>query len=150
LHKTPPAPSQPPGTTGSKAPAGQAAKAEKNTRTKEYWQARFKTARKSLEFAREEVNVVKNELELLRIQQARELNPDRSRELNGRIDTATVEFEARQAEEEKARQAMEHLEKEFKESGAPQDWVPPEKSQAEPDEESVSPSGPGAGPPPRR
>lgn len=127
-HTKPPAPPLPPGTMGGRtsagSPTGQTGKPEISTRTKEYWQARFKTALKSLEFAREEFTVVKNELELLQVQQARELNPDRSRELNGRIDRTTADLQARQAAAEKAQQAMEKLEKEFKKSGAPQDWIP--------------------------
>jgi len=66
---------------------------------------------------------VEDELHLLQIQQARELNPDRSRKLNGRIDAASVELEAKRAATEKARQAVEKLKKEFEESGAPQDWI---------------------------
>jgi hypothetical protein len=123
-----PASSHPPGATGGKAPAGPArqsgkAKTENGVKSKEYWQARFKAARARLAHAKEEQTLVEDELRLLQIQQARELNPDRSRKLNGRIDAANVELEAKRTATEKARQAMEKIEKEFKESGAPQDWI---------------------------
>jgi hypothetical protein len=129
----PPAPSQPPGIPGGEAPAGPAAhpgkaKAEDSARSKEYWQAKFKAARAVLAHAKEERTLVEDELHLLQIQQARELNPHRSRKLNGQIDAATVELEAKRAATEKARQAMETLEKEFRKSGAPREWIQEDKN----------------------
>ena len=97
--------------------------AEEGSKSKEYWRARFKSARARLAHAKEEQTLVEDELRLLQIQQARELNPDHSRKLNGQIDASTVELEGKRAATEKARSAMEQLEKEFKESGAPQDWL---------------------------
>jgi len=124
----PSGPSQPPeaavsGTpTGAPPPASD--KAISREESKEYWQARFRAARDRLAHAIEEQKLLEEELHLLQIQQARELDPDRSRKLNGRIDSATVELEAKRTETDKARQAMEKIEEEFKDSGAPQDWVP--------------------------
>jgi hypothetical protein len=105
------------------APAGSSGKGKSPEKSKEYWQARFKAARARLAHAIEEQKLVEDELRLLQIQQARELNSDRSRILNGHIDASTVELEVKRAATEKARQAVEKLEKEFKDSGAPQDWI---------------------------
>lgn len=104
-------------------PAGASAKRKSPEESKEYWQARFKAARVDLNHAKEEQKLVEDELRLLQIQQARELNPDRSRKLKGQIDASTAELEVKRAATEKARQALEKLEKEFKDSGAPQDWI---------------------------
>jgi hypothetical protein len=118
------APAQEPGAAG-KAPATQSGKAtaKEGAKSKEYWRARFKAVRARLAHAKEEQTLVEDELRLLQIQQARELNPERSRKLNGQIDASTVELEGKRAATEKAQSAMEQLEKEFKESGAPQDWL---------------------------
>ena len=120
-------PSAPTGTTTSGtqpgAPAAPSGKGKRPERSKEYWHARFKAARARLAHALEELALVEDELRLLQIQQARELNPDRSRKLNGWIDAANVELEVKRNAAEKARQAMEKLEKAFKDSGAPQDWI---------------------------
>lgn len=120
-------PSQQPGAAVSGkqpgTPAGPAGKGKSPEKSKEYWQARFKAARAHLAQALEEQKLVEDELRLLQIQQARELNPDSSRKLNGQIDPKTTELEAKRAATEKARQALEKFEKEFKDSGAPQDWI---------------------------
>lgn len=159
LQQKPPGPSEkqleprPSATAQSQSRAAPSAKqapgARKSVKSKEYWQTRFKAARAALDYAKEEQKVVKDELQLLQIQQARELDPDRSRQLNGQIDAAKVELETRRAATRKARQALEKLEKEFKKSGAPQDWIPPENASERPDAENANPSGPGAGLPPR-
>ena len=92
-------------------------------KSKEYWQARFKAARAALSYAKEEQAVVEDEIQLLRIQQARELNPDRSRELDSKINASTVELESKRAATEKAQAALDEIEKELKKSGVPQDWI---------------------------
>lgn len=120
------APQSPAATLSGKqagVPSAPSGKAKNREKSKEYWQARFKAARAALAHAKEEQILVEDELRLLQIQQARELNPDRSRKLNGRIDAATAELKTKLAATEKARQAMEKLEKEFKDSGAPPDWI---------------------------
>ena len=123
----PSAPSPPPeaATSGAhaEAPAAPPEKAKNGEKSREYWQARFKSARARLAHAKEQQTLVQDELRLLQIQQARELNPDRSRKLNGQIDASTAELESKRAATEKAQRTMEQLQKEFKESGAPQDWI---------------------------
>jgi hypothetical protein len=110
--------------TQTGAPQLPSSQAKSREKSKEYWQARFKAVRNRLARALEEQQLVEEELRLLQIQQARELNSERSRILNGRIDSATVELEVKRAAADQARQSMEKLENEFKESGAPQDWIP--------------------------
>jgi hypothetical protein len=119
------APAREPGAAAPKAPVAQSGKptAEEVAKSREYWRARFKAAHAHLAHAKEEQTLVEEELRLLQIQQARELNPDRSRKLNGQIDASTVELEAKRAATEKARSEMERLENEFKESGEPQHWL---------------------------
>lgn len=112
------APSQP--SEAATSPSGNERKGEKS---KEFWQARFKVARTRLAHAKEEEGLVEDELRLLQIQQARELSPNRSRKLNGKIDATTIELDAKRAAAKKAQEAMAQLEKEFKDSGAPKDWV---------------------------
>jgi hypothetical protein len=123
----PSTPPQPSGTAAggvqAGAPATPSGKAKSSEKSKEYWQARFKAARAVLAHTKEEQTLVEDELHLLQIQQARELNPDHSRKLNGQIDASSIELEGNRAATEKAQRAMEHLEKEFKDSGAPQDWI---------------------------
>jgi hypothetical protein len=133
----PPAPSQPPASTSSESTAAPAAAqpgkagGEESEKSKEYRQARFKVARAALAQAKVEQTLMEDELRLLQIQQARELNPDRSRKLNGQIDASTVELETKRAATERARQALEKLDKEFKDSGAPQEWVEEKDSSAQ-------------------
>lgn len=117
-------PAAPQEASGGKPQPGASAGEKGPTKSKEYWQARFESARAHLAHAIEEQQLVEDELRLLQIQQARELNSDLSRQLNGQIDASTVDLEVKRAATEKARQAMEKLEKEFKDSGAPHDWIP--------------------------
>ncbi len=125
MEPSPPSPPPEAANGGAQAGAPSAAsgKAMSREKSKEYWQARFRAARARLTHAKEEQTLVEDELRLLQVQQARELNPERSRKLNGRIDASTVELEAKSAATEKAQRAMDQLEKEFKESGAPQEWI---------------------------
>lgn len=125
------APPASPKAAGGEAPAGSAApqppKTEDSKKSKEYWQARFKAASAALSQARAEQTLVEDELRLLQIQQARELDPGRSRKLNARIDRALIELEAKRAATEKAQAALDKTVEEFKKSGAPQDWLPSAK-----------------------
>ena len=104
-------------------PAPPSGKGKSSENSKEYWRSRFEAARTHLAHAIEKQKLTEDELRLLQIQQAKELNPDRSRKLNSQIDASTAELEVKRAATEKARQAMENLETEFKDSGAPQEWI---------------------------
>jgi hypothetical protein len=59
---------------------------------------------------------------LLQIQQARELSPDAKSDLDAQVKAKSAEVESKRAQTAKAQKALEDLEKDFKESGAPEDW----------------------------
>lgn len=116
-------------TASSSSSTPAVASSQESTKSKEYWKSRFKAARAALTHAKEEQTLVKDELQLLQIKQARALDPDRSRELNSEIDAKTIELESRRAATEKAQAALNKIEKEFKESGASQGWMDSGKEQ---------------------
>ncbi len=91
-------------------------------KTKEYWQARFKSARAELEKAQDEQQLVEDELNLLGIQQARELNPKVKDEISNKIAAKKPAAEAKRAATAKAQKALDDLQKKFKDSGAPDEW----------------------------
>jgi hypothetical protein len=102
--------------------ANQSAKPEDKTKTKEYWQARFKSARAQLADAKERQQLAEDELNLLQIQDARELDPSVKAELDGKIKAKEDEISQRRAATEEAQKALEDLQKEFQTSGAPEEW----------------------------
>jgi type IV secretory pathway VirB10-like protein len=114
-------PAVPPGETPA-APPPEEAKPEDKLKTRDYWQGRFRTARQRIADAEEQQRLSEDELSLLQIQQARELNPDAQSSLEAQVKAKTAELEDRRAQTSKARKALEDLEKDFKESGAPEDW----------------------------
>ena len=114
-------------TRTSKAPeTGQAAnepeKPENKQGTKEYWQSRFKSARARLADAQERQQLAEDELNLLQIQDVRELNPTTKAELADKIKAKQDEVSGARAATEEAQKALEDLENEFKASGAPDEW----------------------------
>ena len=90
--------------------------------SKELWQGRFKAAKRQITGAEDAQSLSEDELSLLQIQQAREFDPDTLRDLETRIKDKTADVEAKRAQTDKAKKALEALQKEFKESGAPADW----------------------------
>jgi hypothetical protein len=90
--------------------------------SKELWQGRFKAAKQQIDSLEDAQRLSEDELSLLQIQHARELDQDVLRDLEAKIRDKTAEVEAKRAQTEKAKKALEDLEKEFKESGAPADW----------------------------
>lgn len=98
------------------------AKPEDKMKTREHWQGRFKAARQKVAAAEEVQRLVEDELSLLQIQYVRELSSEVQNELQGRIRAKQGELDARRADTAKAQQALQALEKEFKASGAPEDW----------------------------
>lgn len=116
--KTVPAPSTP------EKKAAESESPESKLQTKEYWEARFLEARRSLAHAKEQLQLSEDEMNLLQIQQAREIDP-------GMKDAVTAKLQAKQSEVEVLRAAtaaaqknLDDLEQEFKDSGAPDDWRP--------------------------
>jgi hypothetical protein len=110
------------GTAETPKQTGTEGSAEDKMKTKDYWQGKFKAARAELAKAEEEQQVVEDELNLLQIQQARELDPTAQNEVNGKVDARKAEAESKRATTAKARQALDDLTKEFNDSGAPEDW----------------------------
>ena len=114
-------------TQTSEAPeTGQAAsepeKPESKQGTKEYWQRRFKSARARLAEAKERQQLAEDELNLLQIQDARELNATTKAELADKIKAKEDEVSGARAATEEAQKTLEDLENEFKASGAPDEW----------------------------
>ena len=96
------------------------AKAAKNSR--EYWRARFRAARERLKNASEEQQLAEDELGLLKTRQASELSAGPQSEIAEKIAAKQAEVEIKRATTAKAKQAIDALEREFKESGAPEEW----------------------------
>ena len=92
-------------------------------KTKAYWQARFKEARAALALAKERQELDENELSLLNLQKVRDLNHNQQVSLGNQISTKQSELAMRRAETQKAQRALDELQKKFKESGAPGDWL---------------------------
>jgi len=95
---------------------------EKKKETKEYWQGRFKSARAQLADAQEGEQLVEDELNLLQIQQVRELDSNAKAELDAKVKAKQDEVTEKKAAAKNAEKALEDLQEEFKESGAPEDW----------------------------
>jgi ribosome-binding protein aMBF1 (putative translation factor) len=114
-------------TETSKAPeTGQAAnepeKPENKKGTKEYWQSRFKSARARLADAEERQHLAEDELNLLQIQDAREIDPTAKAELADKIKAKENEVSGSRAATAEAQKTLLDLENEFKASGAPDEW----------------------------
>ena len=103
-------------------PGAQPESPEGKVKDYEYWQGKFKEARKTLARAKEEQQLAEDELNLLQIQQARELGPDAKDELGTRAHNKELEVAAEQAATDKAQKALDDLEQEFSDSGAPEEW----------------------------
>ena len=99
---------------------------EKKIKTRDYWQARLKEARGKLARAREEQQLAEDELNLLQIQQARELDPNAKQDLDAKGRDKQAEVETKRTATDAAQKALNDLGREFKESGAPEDWSNPE------------------------
>jgi hypothetical protein len=116
---------QPPATPSEEAsapPPAEEAKPEDKQKTRDYWQGRFKAARQRVADAEELQRLAEDELSLLQIQQARELSLDAKSDLDAQVKAKSAEVDDKRAQTAKAQKALEDLEKEFKESGAPEDW----------------------------
>lgn len=116
---------QPPATPSEEAsapPPAEEAKPEDKQKTRDYWQGRFKAAKQRIADAEELQRLAEDELSLLQIQQARELSPDAKSDLDAQVKAKSAEVDDKRAQTAKAQKALEDLEKDFKESGAPEDW----------------------------
>lgn len=95
---------------------------EDKSRTRGYWQDRFKAARQDVAKAREQQQLSEDELNLLQIQQAREMDGLAKEDLAAKVQAKQSEVDTNKTTMETAQKALADLEKEFKESGAPEDW----------------------------
>jgi hypothetical protein len=94
-------------------------------KTKDYWQSQFKATRERLAATEDAQKLVEDEVNLLRIQQARELDPNVQNEVKQKLDAKASELESKRAATADAKKALDALEAAFKDSGAPEDWRPP-------------------------
>lgn len=94
-------------------------------KTKDYWQSQFKAARDRVAATEDAQKLVEDEINLLKIQQARELDPNVQSEVKQKLDAKTAELQSKLAAVADAQKALDALEAAFKDSGAPEDWRPP-------------------------
>ncbi len=128
--------SQAPAEAGKASPAGAEARPSSPTekpvaetespadkvKTRDYWQAKFQSARRDLAVAKEAQRLSEDELNLLQIQQTRELDPNANAEVTAKVSDKQSEVTVNRATTEAAQKVLNDLEKEFKESGAPEEW----------------------------
>ena len=91
-------------------------------KTKEYWQGRFKALRADVASAQETLQVSKDELNLLQIEDARAIDPNAKTDLDAKVQAKQDEVTAKQDAADKVKKQLDDLEKEFADSGAPADW----------------------------
>jgi len=97
---------------------------ESKMQTKDYWQARFLQARRDLAHAKEQQQLAEDELNLLQIQAAREIDPNAKQTLATKVQAKQSDVEVLTAATAVAQTNLDDLEQEFKASGAPDDWRP--------------------------
>ncbi len=102
---------------------GEAETPEGKAKTKEYWQGKFKSARAQLADAKERQQLAEDELNLLQIQDARELSITVKAELAEKIKAKEDEVSQARSATERAQKNLDDLENKFKESGAPEEWI---------------------------
>lgn len=90
--------------------------------TELYWRARFKAARERLKNAQEQQQLAEDELALLETRQATESSEDAQSAFAVQIPTKQTEVAVKRAATAKAQEALDALDQEFKQSGAPEDW----------------------------
>ncbi len=103
--------------------AASAPASEDKKKTKDYWQGQFKEARANLDRAQEELKLAEDELTLLQMQEARELDPNTKTQLGDKVSAKLMEVDNKRQIVDKAKQVLADLQKEFEDSGAPQDWM---------------------------
>ena len=91
-------------------------------KTKEYWQGRFQSARATLKKAEEAQKLVEDEMNFLKIRQVQETSADAQAEIKSKMDDAQTNVDSATAVTEKARKALDDVQKAFDESGAPTEW----------------------------
>jgi len=104
--------------TGSKSQES----ANDRIKTRDYWQERFKAARLDVAKAKEHEQLSEDELNLLQIQQVRELNQGAKDDLTAQVQAKQSEVDINKTSTDAAQKTLDDLNKKFKESGAPDDW----------------------------
>jgi hypothetical protein len=107
-----------PSETTGKPPESPAGK----DKTRDYWQGKFKAARLDVAKAKEHQQLAEDELNLLQIQQAREMDTTGKADLTAKVQAKQSEVDTNKAATDAAQKALDDLEKDFKASGAPDDW----------------------------
>jgi len=95
---------------------------EDKVKTRDYWQDKFKAARRDVAKAKELQQLSEDELNLLQIQQVRELDSMAKQDLTDKVQAKQSEVDVNMAATEAAQKALNDLDKEFKDSEAPDDW----------------------------
>ena len=90
--------------------------------TREEWQTKFKAARADLAKAKEAQQLSEDELNLLQIQQAQEIDAAAKADLGTKVQAKQSEVDANKAATLAAQKTLDDLEQQFKDSGAPADW----------------------------
>ncbi|MGO8815345.1 MAG: hypothetical protein ACLQVG_11890 [Terriglobia bacterium] len=98
-------------------------------KTRDYWQDKFKSARRDVARAKEQEQLSEDELNLLQIQQAREMDPLTKQDLDSKVQAKQSEVDVNKAATDAAQKNLDDLAKEFKDSGAPDDWSQTEPAQ---------------------
>ena len=91
-------------------------------KTRDYWQEKFKAARLDVAKAKEKQQLAEDELNLLQIQQVRELDSMAKDDLTAKMQDKQSEVDTNKAATDAAQKALDDLNKEFKDTGAPDDW----------------------------
>jgi hypothetical protein len=89
---------------------------------RDYWQEKFKAARLDVAKAKELQQLSEDELNLLQIQQVRELDQMAKDDLTAKVQAKQSEVDINKATTDAAQKALDDLNRDFKESGAPDDW----------------------------
>ena len=79
--------------------------------------------------AKEQEQLSEDELNLLQIQQAREMDPLTKQDLDSKVQAKQSEVDVNKAATDAAQKNLDDLAKEFKDSGAPDDWSQTEPAQ---------------------
>lgn len=107
---------------GSKPSSSAPDKTAADDRGKDYWQERFKSARRDLAYAKDQQQLSEDELSLLQVQQARELEPNVVNELGDKIRAKMADVEKKRTATKKAQDDLDKIQKEFDDSGSPAEW----------------------------
>ncbi len=120
------------GSSDEDASKSSAPHAKPDMHTKDYWQDKFKSARADLAKAKEQQQLSEDELNLLQIQQIRELDPNAKADLTAKVQAKQSQVDANKSAAEAAQKTLDDLTKEFQESGAPDDWSVTEEAAPQP------------------